>query len=429
MGMLIKNGRVIDPISEKDEISDIFIEKDKIVKVAKNIRNDYIKQEIDAKGCIVAPGFIDMHCHLREPGREDEETIETGMRSAVAGGFTTIMCMPNTDPVIDSGIVAQGIIDEAKAVGIANVIPVGAITKKQKGEELAEIEELKRTGCLAISDDGSCLKDAGLMRKAMEYSRAFGLMVISHCEEMDLTAGGVVNEGISAALSGLKGIPDISETVIVARDIEIARYLDVSVHLAHISCARSVELIRRAKKDGVYVSAETCPHYFSLSDIATKKYDPNTKMNPPLRTEEDVLEIKRGLKDGTLDCIATDHAPHLDVEKELEFDKAAFGIIGFETALGLGIKNLIGPGMLNWSGLISRMSLAPSRILRLFDKGDLSEGKDADIVIIDPEKEWVFKKENIVSKSKNSPFIDWKFKGRVKHTIHSGKVVYSDQTD
>ena len=362
--------------------------------------------------------------HLREPGREDKETIETGSRAAAKGGFTTIMCMPNTSPVIDNPHIVEFIIRESKRVGLVNVIPVGAITKGQKGEELTEMLELKQAGCLALSDDGKAVLNSRLMYLALQYSKMVGVLLIEHCQDNALTSGGVMNEGAVSTTLGLKGDPAVAETVIVARDIELARYLDARIHLAHMSLKRSVELIRFAKSLGIKVTAEACPHHFTLTEEAVQGFDTSTKVNPPLRTQEDVEAIQQGLKDGTIDCIVTDHAPHTQEDKEVEFDHAPFGMIGFETAVGLIITELVSKKILTLPQMAEKMSTAPARIVGLTNKGEIKEGKDADLTIIDPDQEWVFKKDEIVSKSKNSPFIGRKFKGSVAWTICGGKIVY-----
>ena len=434
MSLLIKNaiivnalptgqagGRQADKTSDKPQ--DILIENGAISKIAASIPAGD-KKTIDAKKKLVFPGLIDLHCHLRQPGREDKETIETGSRSAAKGGFTTVLCMPNTTPVIDNAMIVEGIIKEAKKVGLVNVLPIGAITKGQKGEELSDIFELKEAGCIAISDDGKVVFNAQLMRHALEYAKMVDILIIEHCEDPYLSSCGVMNEGYSSTLLGLKGQAGISETVIVARDIELARYLNTRIHFAHMSLKRSIELIRFAKSQGIKVTAEACPHHFTLTDEAVKSFDTNTKVNPPLRGKEDVEAIKSGLKDGTIDCITTDHAPHTQEEKESEFDHAPFGMIGFETAVGLTITELVDKKILTLPQMAEKMSAMPACILGLKKKGIIKEGNDADLTIIDPQKEWVFKKEDIISKSKNSPFIGRKFKGFVEMTIYNGKVVY-----
>lgn len=422
--MLIKNATIVNTDRMSKEAKDILIEGNQIKKIASSIpANGH--SVIDAKGKLVMPGLIDLHVHLREPGREDKETVETGSRSAAKGGFTSIFCMPNTNPVIDNASIVEAIIKEAERVGLVNVYPIGAITKGQKNEELTDIFELKEAGCLALSDDGRAVNNSQLMRLAMEYSKMVGILLIQHCEDPCLSNHGVMNEGLTSTLLGLKGWPAVAETIIVARDIELARYLNGRVHFAHMSCRRSVELIRFAKSQGIAVSAEACPHHFTLTDDMAKSYDTNFKVSPPLRAGDDVAAIKEGLKDGTIDCITTDHAPHTPEEKELEFDHAPFGMIGLETAVGLTVSELVDKKVLSFPQMVEKMSAAPARITGLNNKGEIKEGKDADITIIDPKKEWVFKKEGIVSKSKNSPFIGRTLKGCVETTICGGRITYS----
>ena len=428
MSLLIKHAVIVNADKVHERPQDILVEKGVITKIGASISADGrgVKphETIDAKGKLVLPGFIDLHVHLREPGREDKETIETGSRAAAKGGITTLMCMPNTTPVIDNAMIVEGIIKEAKRVGLVNVIPVGCISRGQKGEELTDMFELKQAGCLALSDDGKGVMNPQLMRMAMDYARMAGLLLIEHCQDLLLTSGGVMNEGYNSTFLGIKGDPGVAETVMVARDIELANYLKTRIHLAHMSLKRSVELIRFAKSQGIQVTAEACPHHFTLTDDAVKTFDPNTKVNPPLRTDEDVEAIKQGLKDGTIDCIVTDHAPHTYEDKEVGFDHAPFGMIGLETSLGLTMTELVNKKILTLPQMVERMSAAPSRVIGLENKGKIAEGKDADITIIDADKEWIFTKEEIVSKSKNSPFIGRKLKGRVEATICNGKIVY-----
>ncbi len=423
MGLLIKNATIVNSDKIWDKPQDILCEDGKIVKIAPAIAND--KHEIvDAKDRKVLPGLIDIHVHLRQPGREDKETIETGSKAAVKGGFTSIFCMPNTTPVTDNAMVVEFIIREARRVGLCNVYPIGAITKGQNDGELTDMSELKAAGCLALSDDGKSVLNSRLFRLAMEYAKMLDLLIIEHCQDPLLTAGGVMNEGEVSTRIGLKGDPGIAETVTVARDIEIANYLDARVHLCHMSLKRSIELIRQAKAQGIKVTAEACPHHFALTDEACAGFDTSTKVNPPLRAQSDVDAIIAGIVDGTIDCIVTDHAPHTNEDKEVGFDGAPFGLIGLETSLGLTIKELVKPGHIDLPKLVEKMSTAPARIVGLTNKGTIKEGMDADIAIIDEDKEWVVTKEGFVSKSKNSPFIGWTLKGHVCATICGGKVVY-----
>jgi dihydroorotase len=423
MGLLIKNARIVNADKMADKPQDILCEEGKISKIAPIIAQD--KHEIvDAAGKKVLPGLIDIHTHLRQPGREDKETIETGSRAAVKGGFTSIMCMPNTNPVIDNAMVVEFIIREANRVGLCNVYPIGAITKGQQDGELTDMAELKAAGCLAFSDDGKSVLNSRLFRLAMEYAQMLDVLIIEHCQDPLLTAGGVMNEGPVSTRLGLKGDPGIAETVTVARDIEIALYLNARVHLAHMSLKRSCELIRFAKSQGVKVTAEACPHHFVLTDEACSGFDTSTKVNPPLRSREDVEAIKAAIADGTIDCIVTDHAPHTKEDKEVGFDAAPFGLIGLETSLALTMTELVRPGIIDLCQMVDRMSSSPARIVGLANKGAIKEGFDADITIIDPDREWTVTQEGFVSRSKNSPFIGRKLKGVVEYTICAGKIVY-----
>ena len=417
--MLIKNGHIIDPANKVDGIFDLLVEKGKIAKLGKPGSIPVNGAEIvDASGKLVVPGLIDMHVHLREPGYEYKETIATGTDAAKAGGFTAVCCMPNTNPVNDSRSVTEFILSQAGKSATARVFPIGAITKGSKGEELAEMGELRDAGCVGISDDGRPVMSAAVMRRAMEYSKIFDIAVISHCEDASLAAKGVMNEGFVSTELGLRGIPNAAEDVMTGRDIELAELTGARLHICHVSTAGAVRLIREAKQRGVKVTAETCPHYFTLTEEAVRGYNTMAKMNPPLRTAEDVAAIKQGLKDGTLDVIATDHAPHALDEKSGEFDAAPFGIVGLETAVGLSLK-LVLEGVLSMSQLVERMSTAPARIIRS-GGGTLSEGAVADVTIIDPNMEWMVDTSAFKSKSKNSPYGGWKLKGRAVRTIVGG---------
>lgn len=423
MNILIKQGYIIDPADDFEGVADILLKNGKVARINKDIKADSART-IEAAGKIVVPGLIDMHTHLRQPGREDEETFATASRAAARGGFTTLCAMPNTEPVCDNRGQVEYIISEAGKKAVINILPIGAITKDQKGVDLAEISDMKKAGIVAISDDGVSVENSQLMRKALEYSLMFDIAVISHCEDLDLTAEGVMNEGFNSTLLGMRGIPNASEAVMVARDIMLAELTGARLHIAHLSCRESVRIIKEAKKAGLRLSAETCPHYFTLTDDAVKSFDTNFKVNPPLRSPEDLQAIQEALKDGTIDVIATDHAPHAEAEKDVEFDLAPCGIIGLETALSLAIEQLIEKKLISWKELINKMSTAPAKILNIKNKGSLSPGCDADITIIDPEAEWVFKKEEILSKSKNSPFIGKRLKGRVVCTICTGKIAW-----
>lgn len=422
MRILIKGGRVIDPENGIDKVTNVFIDKGVISEIGINPEIEGIEMEvIDAAGKIVSPGLVDMHCHLRDPGQEYKEDIETGTRSAVMGGITSIACMPNTKPAADNEAVISYIINKAKEVGYVNVYPIGAVSKGLKGEELAEIGEMKFAGAVAISDDGRPVTESGLMRRAMEYADMFDMKVISHCEDLGLADGGYMNEGAVATAMGLRGISRAAEEAMVSRDIIIAEAIGTPIHIAHVSTRLSVELVRQAKMRGVRVTCETCPHYFSLTEKAVEGYNTFAKMNPPLRTEDDVEAIKEGLRDGTIDCIVTDHAPHHIDEKNCEFAQALNGIVGFETSLGLGLEYLVKPGVLTINELISKMAVNPSRILGL-NKGNLKVGNAADITIFDYDKEWTVDISKLHSKSKNSPYDGFKLRGKPEYVIVGGEI-------
>jgi dihydroorotase len=422
MNLLIKNGRIIDPVNQVDQVADLLIADGKVIQIAQDIRVAPDAEVIDATGQWVVPGLIDLHTHLREPGYEYKETIRTGTLSAAAGGFTTICCMPNTKPVNDSQAVTEFILRKAATEGAVNVLPVGAITKGSQGEEITEMGDLREAGCIAVSDDGRSVMNSAVMRRAMEYATMFHLPVISHCEDMSLSEDGVMNEGRVSTELGLRGIPNASEDVMTARDIELAALTGAHIHIAHVSTRGSVELIRRAKEQGIRVTAETCPHYLVLTDEAIIGYNTNAKMKPPLRTLKDVEAVRKGLREGVIDVIATDHAPHAQVEKEMEFDYAPFGIIGLETAVAIALQ-LVDEGVLTVNEMLLTMSVKPAKLINL-DRGNLSMGAVADITIIDPRATWVVDPAQLKSKGKNTPFEGWKMKGRVTHTIVGGKVVY-----
>lgn len=424
--LLIKNGHVVDARTKRDGIFDILIDEGKIVEIGKDLEVGSNCDYIDAAGKYVIPGLVDAHCHLRDPGYEYKEDIESGSASAAMGGFTSIACMPNTNPCIDNQEVVKYIINKAKQEAYVNVYPIGAITKGQKGEELAEIGELKFAGAVAISDDGKPVKSSSLMKKALQYASMFDITVISHCEDLDLVEDGVMNEGYQSTVMGLRGIPSVAESIMVARDLLLAEYTNTPIHIAHVSTETSVELIRFAKKRGVKVTAETCPHYFSLTEEACEGFNTMAKVNPPLRTKKDVEAIIEGLKDSTIDVIATDHAPHHEDEKNVEFNMAASGMVGFETALSLVVTNLVNPGILTIEQVVEKMCLNPSRILGL-NKGVLEVGRTADITIFDVNEERIIDVNKFKSKSKNSPFDKFKLKGVVYHTIVNGKVVVREK--
>lgn len=429
MKLVIRNGRVVDPKNRTDKKADVLIENGKIVKIGESSEfrpGDVTRSTvtIDATGKIVVPGLIDMHTHLREPGREDEETIASGTRAAAQGGFTSVCCMPNTNPVIDSVSGVKFILTTAAQEGVVNVYPIGSITKGQKGEELAEIGKMKIAGIVGISDDGKPVMNAQIMRRALEYAKMFNLPVISHCEDLNLSMGGVMNEGFTSTILGLKGIPRQAEEIMVARDIALAELTGGKLHLAHITTSRSVELIRQAKRKKIRVTSETAPHYFSLSEEDVRGYNTNTKTNPPLRTKDDIKALCEGLADGTIDCIASDHAPHLDVEKDLEYDVAPFGIVGLETILPLVITKLVREKVLTINQVIAQLTVNPANILGL-ERGSLSIGSDADLTIIDLNLKRKIGKE-FTSQSKNSPFVGWELQGFPVVTIVGGKVVMED---
>jgi len=428
MRILIQNGHIIDPSQGISGTGDILIEDGKIKdikiksreQIQKTRDNDHTDRIIDAKGLIVLPGLIDMHVHLREPGFEYKETISSGTLAAVKGGFTTVCCMPNTFPVNDNASVTEFIKRKASQEGHCTVLPIGAITKGQKGEELAEIGTMKKEGCIAFSDDGHPVMSSLIMRRALEYSKAFGVPIISHSEDLTLSEGGVMNEGLMSVTLGLKGIPAEAEQIMIFRDILLAELTGGRLHIAHISTEGSVNLIRYAKKRGVHVTAETCPHYFSITEEAVSGYNTNAKVNPPLRTKRDIEAIKEGLRDGTIDVIATDHAPHHRDEKMREFDMAPFGISGLETAVSLSLR-LVGEGTLTMGQLVEKMTLNPAQILQI-NKGNLKVGSDADLVIVDTNKEFTVRSDEFVSKGKNTPFEGWMTKGTPVLTLCKGKI-------
>jgi dihydroorotase len=421
--LLLRGGRVIDPSRNADDVADVLLEDGRIAAVGRNVGTPDGAEVLDVQGRVVAPGLVDVHVHLREPGQEDLETIATGSASAVAGGFTSICAMPNTDPVCDNQGVVGFVIAQAQRAAKARVYPIGAVTLGQKGQQLAEFGELVGAGAVAVSDDGKPVISSHLMRTALEYAKTFGIPVADHCEDMSLAAGGAMHEGIVSTRMGLKGIPAAAEEVMVARDILLAELTGGHVHLCHMSTRGSVELIRRAKERGIRVTAEACPHHFSLTHEACVGYNTNAKMNPPLREPEDVEAIREGLKDGTIDCVATDHAPHHYDAKEREFDDAPNGIIGLETALGLSITELVGRGLLTLPQLLYRMSTAPARIFNL-PAGTLATGAPADLVVIDPGVKWTVRPETFLSKSRNTPFAGRELTGRAELTVVRGQVAF-----
>ncbi len=379
---------------------------------------------IDAEGLTVFPGLIDMHCHLREPGYEYREDIKSGTKSAAKGGFTSVCCMPNTNPVCDNAAVVEGILRKAEQVGSCNVFPIGAASKGLNGKEISEMGLMKEAGIVAVSDDGKPIATANLLKKVLEYASDFDIPVLNHCEEMSISEG-AMNEGAISTSLGLRGIPAIAEEIMISRDIQTAEYLDMPIHICHVSTAKGIEIIRQAKARGVKVTCETCPHYFSLTEECCQTYDTNFKMNPPLRTEKDRLAVIEGLKDGTIDCIVTDHAPHHIDEKDIEFSLANNGIIGFETAFAVGYTYLVKPGHLTLEELIRTMTVNPSSILRL-GRGTLENGMPGDVMLADLSSDFTYTEEEILSKSHNSPYIGQDFTGRVKLTIAGGKITYDE---
>ena len=420
MKLLIKNGRVVDPANKIDKKLDLLIEKGRIMQVGTALKATGAKV-LDAQGKIVSPGLIDIHVHFREPGFEYKEDLFSGLRAAVHGGFTGVCPMPNTQPVIQTQADVEFVLHKSGAFGLANIYPIAAVTRSQEGKELTEFGELKKGGVVGLSDDGNPIQDSQMMRRALEYAKKFNFVIMAHCEDKGLFGHGCMNEGFVSTRLGLHGIPVECESVEVARDIQLADLTGSQLHFCHMSSKKSLDLIREAKKNGSKVTAETAPHYFTLTDETVIPYNTRAKMNPPLRIQEDLDAVKQALKDGVIDVIATDHAPHTDDEKELEFAEAPFGIIGLETSLPLSLK-LVSEKVLTLSQLIEKMSLNPARILKI-DRGTLSEGAAADITIFDPEKEWVFDKEQIESKSHNSPFLGWKLKGKATDVIVGGRVV------
>jgi dihydroorotase len=416
----IANGRVIDPSQDLDQITDLCIRGPHILGTGPQpqLQADRV---LDAAGKIVCPGLIDMHVHLREPGREEDETIATGTASALAGGVTSVACMPNTEPALDSQAAAEFVYLQAERAGNANVFPVGAITKGRAGKELSEMGGLVEGGAVAFTDDGSPVVSAEIMRRALEYCRMFDKPVLSHCEDLDLTRGGVMHEGFESMRLGLRGMPAAAEEVMVHRDIALAELTGGRLHILHVSTAGSVDLIRRARQRGVRVSGEACPHHFTLTDKSLRSFDSNFKMSPPLRTDADMQALIAGLKDGTLEVIATDHAPHAPEKKMRELDQAPNGIIGLETLLPICVMSLIEPGHLTWPQLIEKLTINPARVLGI-DRGTLRPGAEADVTIIDPTAEWTIDPNTFRSKSRNCPFAGWKVHGRAHAVIVGGAV-------
>ena len=427
--LIIAGGKMIDPASGLSKVADIYIKGKRLAKIeVKNLvdlrksKSSKEQKIVDASGKIVTPGLIDMHVHFREPGREDEETIYTGSQAAVAGGFTSVCCMPNTEPPIDDQESVNFVYERASKA-LCKVFCVGAATKGIRGEELTEMADLKEAGAVAVSDDGMPISSSRIMRSALDYSRMLGWPVISHCEDLNLSSDGVMNESYTSTLLGLPGIPSLAEEIMVSRDLGLAEFTGGRVHIAHVSTRGSVELIRAAKNKGINVTCEATPHHFSLTDEIIKTFDTNARVNPPLRTRRDVEEIKNGLKDGTIDCIATDHAPHSIEEKDVEFGAAPPGMVGLETALGLVVTELINKKILSWEKAIAKMTTNPSRILNL-NLGKIQKGSPANLTIIDPKITWTVDTSKFKSKSRNSPFQGRELTGRAWMTIVDGKIVH-----
>jgi len=417
---LLKGGRVIDPSQAIDRVTDLWIEGEKIAAVgdAPHLSPDRI---IDVSGRIVCPGLIDMHVHLREPGREEDETIATGTASAISGGVTSVACMPNTEPALDSQAAAEFVILQAQRAGNAHVFPIGSITKGRAGQELAEIGGLVEGGAVAFTDDGTPVVNSEIMRRAMEYSKAFDKAILSHSEDLELTKGAIMNEGVESMRLGLRGYPAAAEEIFIYREIALARLTGARVHILHVSSAGGVELIRRAKADGIRVTGEASPHHLTLTDASLRTFDSNFKMSPPLRTQADIEALLAGLKDGTIDVLATDHAPHSPEKKARELDAAPNGILGLETFIPICIKALIDPGILTWSQMIQKMTIAPAKVLSI-DRGTLKVGAWADVTVIDPGVEWTIDPSKFLSKSRNTPYGGWKVKGRAEQVFVNGRL-------
>lgn len=425
MAIWIKGGRVVDPVEGTVREQDVVVDRGRVhrlVPPGEFTEDGPRLKKVDAQGLLVVPGLVDMHVHLREPGQEYKETIATGAAAGVAGGFSALACMPNTDPVNDNRSITEFILGQARIAGLARVYPIACITRGQKGEALTEFGDLRGAGAVGVSDDGHPVADSEVMRRALEYARYHGLAVISHCEDRALSATGVMHEGTVSSQIGLPGIPAASEEIMVFRDIALSRLTGCSVHIAHVSTEGSVNLIRRAKEDGLNVTAETAPHYFTLDHSAVLGYRTDAKMNPPLRRPEDVEAIKQGLEQGVIDVIATDHAPHSPLEKDVEFEQAAFGIIGLETALPLTLA-LVDQGVLSLPEAVQKMSLNPSRLLGV-EGGHIKEGGPADLAVMDPHALYTLSKDDIQSKSRNSPFINMRLKGRNELTMVGGRIVW-----
>jgi dihydroorotase len=418
--LLIQGGRLLDPARKLDEIRDLLIVDGKISDAAPTGKEPVL----DARGKVVAPGFIDIHVHLREPGQSAKETIRTGTMAAAAGGFTSVVAMPNTSPAADAPNTIAWMNQRARETGVVHVFPTGCISVGRKGELLAPIGSLKKAGVVAITDDGDCIQNNDLMRRALEYARMFDLPVMDHCQDFALSAGGVMNEGYWSTLLGLKGWAAIAEEIIVARNALLAELTGARIHCQHLSSAGSVRILREARERGIPLSGEVCPHHIALTDAALETYDTNFKMNPPLRTQRDIDALLEGIRDGTIEYLASDHAPHCSYEKEVEFDDAPFGIVGLETEVGLFLTLLVHKKVISLSDFIQRISTNPARLLHLQGKGTLAPGADGDITLLDPDLEWTVDKDQFHSLGRNTPFHGWTLKGRATATIVSGRVVW-----
>ena len=428
MKLFIANGHLIDPAEDQNSGKGLLIENGKVAAwLGANEKAPDDAEVFDASGSIVAPGFIDMHVHLREPGQEHKETIATGCAAALAGGWTSVCPMPNTSPINDNAAITRYMIEQAERADLANVFPIGAITKSSDGTELAEMGEMKAAGAVAVSDDGRPVPNAGIMRRAMQYARDFDLPVVDHCEDKSLSHGGVMHEGKISLLLGLRGMPALAEEIDTIRDIILAKETGAHIHIAHISTRGAIEAVRRAKNEGINVTCEVAPHHFTLTDKAVEGYDTNTKMSPPLRSEEHLEAILEAIKDGTIDAIATDHAPHHSDEKALEYDRAPFGITGLETAVGLALNELVHRGIIDLGRLIELCSTNPAKIFRLKDRGTLKPGSVADVTILDPDLVWKYSNTDSRSKSRNSPFDGWSFTGCAVAAFVGGKLAYQRQ--
>ena len=427
MKLLIKNGRVIDPSSRTDESLDLLLEKGRIVDIKTKIKTDGAKV-IDASRLVIAPGFIDMHVHLRDPGQEDKETIATGSLAAAKGGFTSIACMPNTHPVNDSRGVTEYILSEANKKAVVNIFPVASITKGQRGKELTDMADLIDAGAIAFSDDGHPVENSDTMRRALEYAKILNTLIIDHCEDKNLSGQGVMNEGYYSYLYGLRGIPGSSEEIMVARDVILAEKAEARIHIAHLSVKGAVGIVKEAKKKRIKVTAEVTPHHLFLNDSYIETYNTNLKMNPPLRSKEDAQALIKGIQEGAVDVLATDHAPHTPDEKDLEFDQAPFGINGLETAVSLFLDRLVDKKIISLKRFIEMISTSPALILELENKGKICVGADADLTLLDLHKEIIIDVDTFKSKSRNNPFQGWKLKGMPVITIVGGKIAYSSSS-